>query len=233
MKPIIILEHNPEVPPGYLATAIAEAEMPSQLVRLYKGDELPALDDVGAVVSLGGIMGAYQEDEFPFLAAEKRYLAAAVERDIPVLGICLGCQMLADALGGSAWKAESPEVEFTGLEMLNGADADPILRHLQTPVVSFHGDTWEPPPGTEVLAASPRYRHAFRLGSAVAIQSHPEASAEMVADWVEEYGRDRMQQAGIDPDELLAAVRSGSTENEERAGRLFAAWLDEVRLSAS
>jgi GMP synthase (glutamine-hydrolysing) len=228
MKPIVILEHNPEVPPGYLADTIAAAGLPSKIIRLYDGDELPDLDSVSAVVSLGGVMGAYDEEEFPFLAAEKVFLRKAVDRDVPVLGICLGCQMLADALGGSAFKADKREVEFAALG-LEAADDDPVLRTLARPVVSFHHDTWTPPPGVAVLASSALYPHAFRYRNAVAIQSHPEASPEMVALWVERTGRDKLEADGVDPDGLLESIRSGARDNEARAAELFGAWLREVQ----
>ncbi len=227
VKPIVILEHNPEVPPGYLGDAIARSGLPGSVVRLYEGEPLPDLDGVGAVVSLGGIMGAYEEEEHPFLVAEKEYLREAVERSIPVLGICLGCQLLADALGGRAYRADTLEVEFAGLELAGDAP-DAVLDTLAEPVVSFHQDTWDPPEGVDVLASSGRYNHAFRTGSALAIQSHPEASAELVAEWVETFGRDKLVANGVDPDQLLEAVRDGNAANEARASRLFDAWLAEV-----
>ncbi len=231
MKPIAILEHSPEVPPGYLGDAIAAAEMPHQLVRLYEGDPFPPLDSVAAVVSLGGVMGAYEEAEHPFLAGEKQYLRDAVEEGIPVLGICLGCQMLADALGGGAFKADAIEVQFAALTPVDGAAGDPVLRQLATPVLSFHQDTWTPPPDAAVLVSSEQYPHAFRLGSALAIQSHPEASPEMLAEWIEAFGRDRLAAAGVDPDALLASVQEDAAGNEARAAALFGAWLAEVDAS--
>jgi GMP synthase (glutamine-hydrolysing) len=230
VEPIVILEHSPEVPPGYLADAITWADLEAHTVRLYAGDPLPGLNQLGAVVSLGGVMGAYDDDEHPFLVAEKVYLREAVALGIPVLGICLGCQMLAEALGGRAFLAGQVEVGFAGLRLEAGGAADPVVGTLASPVVSFHQDTWEPPPGATVLATSDRYPHAFRLGSALAIQSHPEASPEIVDRWVEGFGRDRLEQAGVDPDAFLASVRRGAVGNENRATELFRAWLREVEL---
>ena len=228
MKPIAVIEHSPEAPSGYLGDAIAVAQLPSTTIRLHLGESLPDLSEVSAVVSLGGAMGAYEEDVHAFLATEKAHLREAVERDIPVLGICLGGQMLADALGGSAFRADQIEVEFASLHLNDAAMVDPVLQYLKTPVVSFRQDTWEPPPGATVMAMSDRFHHAFRLGSAVAIQSHPEASAAIVASWVEGFGRELLESAGVDPDALLEQIRAAETASELRAGLLFTAWLDEV-----
>ncbi len=228
MQPIVILQHNEEVPPGYLGDAIAAAGLPSRLVRLDLGEPLPDLDEVGAIVSLGGIMGAYEEDQFPFLALEKELLRKAVERSIPVLGICLGCQMLADALGGRAYKADGHEVEFVPLQVSAEAADDRVITPLATSVLSFHGDTWTPPPGAVVLANSSRHPHAFRLGSAVGVQSHPEASAEIAGQWVALYGRDKLRTEGIDPERLLSDMAAGDMANAQRAHEMFTAWLDEA-----
>ena len=147
---------------------------------------------------------------------------------MPVLGICLGCQILADALGGSAYAAPFIEAEFESLRVVPEAVSDPVVGTLAEPVLSLHGDTWEPPPGATVLATSSRFPHAFRFGSALAIQSHPEVSASIVAGWIEGFGRDRFAAAGVDPDALLDQISSGDKANQERAARLFGAWLDEA-----
>ncbi len=228
MNPIAILEHNKSVPVGYLGEALAASGLSSFVVRLHADELLPELGSFSALISLGGIMGAYDEDKFSFLAAEKVLLRKAVEAEVPVLGICLGCQMLADALGGSAYKAESHELEFCGLDVAPIAAADPVLGPLAEPVVLFHGDTWDPPPAADVVVKSDRFNHAFRMGSAVAIQAHPEASASIAARWVESHGRDNLIAAGNDPDGFLVKVGDGEDANRDRALRLFGAWLAEV-----
>lgn len=228
MKPIAILQHNAEVPPGYLADAIDEAQLPSVVIRLDLGQPLPDLDGVSGLVSLGGIMSAYEEDQHGFLVSEKELLRRAVARDLPVLGICLGCQLLADALGGSAFKADSHEVEFRPLHVASSAADDAVIGPLSSAVLSFHGDTWEPPPGAEVLASSSRYPHAFRLGSAVGVQAHPEASTDIARGWVELYGRDKLLAEGVDPDRLIADMDVAESANADRAVLMFTAWLQEV-----
>jgi len=228
MKPIAILEHSAIAPAGYLGDAIEEAGLPSVVVRLHAGDSLPDLDSVSGVVSLGGSMGAYDEDQYDFLAPEKELLRQAVARDIPVLGICLGCQMLADALGGRAYPADEMEVQFAPLNVTFAGRDDPVVSTLAEPVLSFHGDTWDPPPGAEVLATSDRFPHAFRLGSAVAVQSHPEVSVATVREWVATFGRAKLEDSGIDATAVLESLADGDAENAARAARMFNAWLDEV-----
>jgi GMP synthase (glutamine-hydrolysing) len=228
MKPIAILEHSVEAPAGYLGDAIMRAGLASAVIRLYEGDRLPDLNDVSGIVSLGGKMGAYDEDKYDFLGPEKELLRQAVARDIPVLGICLGCQILADALGGSAYPASAMEVEFAPLEVVAAGLGDPVVGTLAEPVLSFHGDTWDPPPGAEVLAYSRRFPHAFRLGSAVAVQSHPEVSATTVRTWVDGFGRAKLEGSGINTEAVLQQLVVGDAQNEARAEKMFHAWLDEV-----
>ena len=155
-------------------------------------------------------------------------LGAAADRDVPVLGICLGCQLLADALGGRAFRGQTHEAEFGRLDLTDQAIEDPVVRTLAEPVLSFHGDTFDPPPGAQVLAKSARYLHAFRYGSAVAIQSHPEAGAGITRRWVERYGREKLVEEGVDPDELLATVEEADSLLQRRAAEMFGAWLGEV-----
>jgi GMP synthase (glutamine-hydrolysing) len=230
MKPVLVLRHNDECPVGLLGDALTEAGLEWFEVMLPEGDPIPPLDDYSALVVLGGSMGAYQESEHPWLVDEKQAVAAAHSQEMPMLGVCLGAQLFADALGGSAYLADSkPEIAHMAPDLTTTGAADPVLREFDTPVVVFHQDTWDPPPGADVLATSERFNHAFRLGSAVAIQAHPEADAAIVSSWLtmpEEIPL--LEASGVDPAELLAAVEAGEPAQRRMSARLFGAWVQEV-----
>lgn len=224
--PLAVLQHSSSVTPGLFASQLpADVEV----VRLDRGDPVPAPGRYEGIVVLGGIMGAYDEAEYPFLFAEKAMLRETVAAAIPVLGICLGCQLLAEALGGAAYRAPRLEMRFEGCALTAAGAADPVVRWLGEPVLSFHQDTWDLPPGAELLATSSQYPQAFRLGSALGIQPHPEVTPDMLQAWLEEFPPDRFDKAGVDSGTVLAQVEAGRVGSEELAMRLFAAWLDEVR----
>jgi GMP synthase (glutamine-hydrolysing) len=228
MTGLLVLRHDLLAPPGLLGEAIAAAGIPSVTVDPGAGDPLPDPGRWAGVVSLGGFMGAYEEDAHPWLAGEKQLLAAAVADGIPVLGICLGCQILADALGGRAYLAPAVEAGLLRLRLTGRGAADPVLGRLGGAVPVWHRDTWDLPPGGELLAESDRYPHAFRYGPAVGIQAHPEATVDIVAGWMAAGGVDELRSTGVDPDGFLEAIAANEAEQRSTAAAVFAAWLEEV-----
>ncbi len=222
VQPIVILEHGADIPPGLLGDALAAAGVPAERVPLHAGAALPAVDECGAVVSLGGVMGAYDDDRYPFLAEEKGFLAQAVGAGVPVLGICLGCQLLADALGGRAYLAPEIELGYLAVDVVGD---DPVVRELDRPTLVWHQDTWDLPPGATLLASTDRYPQAFRKGSALGLQPHPEATPAIARGWAATEGLDHFARAGIDRAHLLADMEAGAEEGAAMAKRLFLSWL--------
>jgi GMP synthase (glutamine-hydrolysing) len=122
-------------------------------------------------------MGAYEAGRYPFLTGSMRLLERLVEREVPTLAICLGAQLLATATGGRAYPGHGREWGYIPVRLTQAGHADPVLADVEGEYLSFHADTFEPPPGSEVLAESPAYPQAFRVGSALGLQFHPEMSS--------------------------------------------------------
>ncbi len=130
-------------------------------------------------------MSVEETDRHPALAIERDWIADAVHRNIPVLGICLGAQLLASALGARVGPAERPEIGFAPIEVLN--PTDPILGGLapSANVLHWHRDVFELPKGAQLLASSAQTENqAFRLGNAWGVLFHPEADAALVEAWL-------------------------------------------------
>lgn len=193
---VLVLEHDPADPPGLLADWLTAAGARMDLRRLHAGDHLPeSLDGIDAVVSLGGVMGAQDDDIAPWLPATRSLLAAATTARTPTLGICLGAQLLAVANGGTVVRgADGPEIGAHLTAKRDAAEDDPLFDALpMTPdAMQYHHDVVSVlPPGSVLLLTGGGYPHqAFRVGPAAwALQFHIEATAARVREWAVAEGR--------------------------------------------
>jgi GMP synthase (glutamine-hydrolysing) len=155
-------------------------------VEALAGDPLPGHEEVDGVVAMGGPMNVDDVRRHPELADEREWLAGAVERGIPVLGICLGAQLLARALGARVKPGKRPEIGFAELRVRD--PNDPVVGALAptATVLHWHGDVFELPEGARSLASSAATEHqAFRIGNSWGLLFHPEADAAMVERWLE------------------------------------------------
>ncbi len=207
MPTALVLEHAASEGAGSLATWLPEAGLQLLTCRTYLGDPVPTdIGDADALVVLGGYEAAYDDD--PRLAAEQELLRATVAAGVPVLGVCLGHQLLAAAFGGTVRRhPDGLEKGATSVRLLPAAADDPLFGALPVGeplgVVQFHGDeVSELPPGAVLLASSDHSRvQAFRVGDrAWGVQFHPEANVDLVAGWAEA--------AGVDPSSVLPGVRA-------------------------
>jgi GMP synthase (glutamine-hydrolysing) len=157
-----------------------------RIVEALADETLPAHDEIDGVVAMGGPMNVDDLEHYPGLATEREWLAEAVRRQIPVLGVCLGAQLLARALGAEVRPGESAEIGFAHIDV--SAPDDPIVGTLapETTVFHWHGDVFELPEGAVSLASSAKTEHqAFRYGNAWGVLFHPEADAALVESWME------------------------------------------------
>ena len=210
MKRIPIFRHVPHETAGTLADVLNEAGLEFQYVDLFR--DTPAkvdFDGVPGLIVLGGPMNVDETDRYPHLAAEVEWIRAALARRLPVLGVCLGSQLLAKALGARVYANGVKEIGWYELDLLSAAADDPLFAGLgkRLPVFQWHGDTFDLPAGAVNLASSPLCRHqAFRCDNAWGLQFHIEVTAEMIDDWLGEPGNNSELAAlpYIDP----AAIRA-------------------------
>jgi len=162
-----LIQHAPHEGPGTIATEAVAREIPLDVRRVYAGDAVHALREIQGLIVLGGPMGANDDEHHPHLAEERELLGGAVRAGYPVLGICLGSQLLAAALGGRVYKGPVDENGFGEVTPTREGGRDPVLGPAgpAIPVCHWHGDTFDLPPGAVHLATSARYpNQAFRVG---------------------------------------------------------------------
>ena len=193
---ITVLQNSASAPLGLLGPALGECV---RIVRLDQGEPVPARSEVGAgLVVLGGPMSAYDDEAAPWLPATRSLLAAAVRDGVPTLGICLGAQLLAVAGGGTVSVAAPPgrEAGVVSVHWRDAAASDPVLGPVAaaanggpTRAVSMHADAVSELPADAVwLGWSHQYPYqAFRLGSALGLQFHPEAGKSITLGWARGY----------------------------------------------
>ena len=185
VKRILVVLHSESEPLGALAEPIGAAGLVADTRLAF--DSLPgSLAGYGGLIFMGGSMGVYEADRFPFLSLEIALLREALNARLPALGVCLGSQLLAAAGGARVYPGAAPEVGWWPVTRLA---EDPWLagwpRRLEP--LHWHGDTFDLPPGSVHLVSSELYPHqAFRLGSALGLQFHVEATAAMARDWMRE-----------------------------------------------
>lgn len=191
--------------------------------HLELGDPVPGTDFDRAVI-LGGGMGAYDIDRHAWLEPEKEWIRNLVGSDVPVLGICLGCQLLADALGGRAYRAEHPEVAVVPISLTAAGEADPVVSKIGPMVYSLHQDTFALPPNATFLAHTDRFPHAFRLGSALALQFHPDADCNQALAWGTEESS-VLDAAGITYDDYARGLIAAEPLLDRASRAIFTTWL--------
>lgn len=189
MIPLLtIIQNDPDVPLGTYADCLEELAVPYRTVHPYRGEMLPEAEGVVAAIVLGGAMGVHDTDRHPFLRDVKPFIAEMVEREVPLLGICLGGQLLADVLGATV-TYNSPHREKGTLPVIltEEGERDPLFAGMSREFMSFqwHNDSFLVPEGGVLLASSPTCPgQAFRYGPvAYGTQFHPEVNRRTIADW--------------------------------------------------
>jgi GMP synthase-like glutamine amidotransferase len=186
---ILVFQHIPVEHPGIFRDFLAEDGIPWDAIELDENAPVPSLDGYDALWVMGGPMDVWEEEKYPWLAGEKAAIREAVsERGLPFLGVCLGHQLLAAALGGSVAPMKAPEVGILDVRLAPDATHDRLFTGLANPIkcLQWHGaEVVEPPDNATVLASSPVCPvQALRVGDkAYGLQYHVELTASTISDW--------------------------------------------------
>jgi GMP synthase-like glutamine amidotransferase len=232
---VVVLQHLAVETPGRLGEHLAEAGAALHVVELDEGEPPPDPAPFDAMVVMGGPMDVWEEAEHPWLAAEKEAIRRFVGTGRPFLGVCLGHQLLADALGGEVGPMAAPEVGVLEVRLAPAARADALLGDLADPltVLQWHGSSvLRPPAGATVLAASPACPvQALRVGEcAWGLQFHVEADRAAVGGWLaaERYRASLAATGAGTPESLLSDLSSHAGVLGEAADRVGAAFASAV-----
>lgn len=183
----------------------------------------PDLAGAELLVTLGSEWHVGEPATSTEVAAEAAYVRSALERGVPLLGICFGAQVLSHALGGTVSRTPTPEIGWYRLELALGAPACAA-----GPWMEWHHDVFTVPEGFEILAHTTAGPQLVAGRRAVATQFHPEATETMISGWLDDGGADTLRGLGGDPDALLAATRDHVRRSRDAAGDLVDWFLRRV-----
>jgi GMP synthase (glutamine-hydrolysing) len=188
---ILIIKHVDIEGPGLIENCLKQENILYQILNLNSNIHLPKLDDLTHIVLLGGPMNVYEEDRYPFLKDEDLFIKEAIQRGKQILGICLGAQLIAKALGAKVFKAPVKEIGWYDVSLTRIGSRDPLFSILPKtfPVFQWHEDTFEIPKSGKLIATSKSIPHqVFRYGeNAYGLQFHLELTEDMIQEWVETY----------------------------------------------
>jgi GMP synthase-like glutamine amidotransferase len=205
---VLSITHERDAGPGVFADAIAAEG--GVLEEWFRAEtDAPPADPAtyDAVMTFGGSMHVDQRDEHGWIAPEIALLRELLERGTPLLGVCLGAQLLSEAAGGDTHRARDPEIGWFEIEVTDSGARDPLLGHLAPRFEAFEWHSYECglPAQATVLARTPVCAQAFRVGEAAwGIQFHAEVTPADVERWIDDYRAEDARRDGVDPQALRA-----------------------------
>ncbi len=214
----LAIQHVAVEPPNAIAAAMEAEGLALDVVRVDRGEPVPRdAGGLAALVVMGGPMGVYETGSFPHLADEMRLIESALRSDVPVLGVCLGSQLLAHVLGARVAPAGFQEIGWHPVMLEPAARADPVLGACgpELVVLHWHGDAYDLPRDAVHLARSARTAvQAFRYGRSLGLLFHAEVDLEQVERMSRAF-RDELVRAGVSAEELdEGSRRHGSALRE-------------------
>jgi GMP synthase-like glutamine amidotransferase len=242
-KKVLIIQHSSGVRPAYVTTFFSEHNIPFEILPILDPtyqEKFPDnnTNDYTAIVSLGGPQGTYEDDKYPYLKWEKLFLAAQFSLNTPILGLCLGAQIIADVIGGHGHLGKyGYEVGYVQYEITCEGKRDPVISKVfeeqqNKPLfIMHHQDSFDLPSNASILAyTSNNYIAAFRIGSALCVQFHPEASFIEFNEWVQRTRQNRPEAyKNLDIDEILHQAQACEIQADKSRRLFFETWWNNIQ----
>lgn len=228
----LVLSHEPDGPATQIENRLVERGwtvdthiVTDDMEQANLANPFPNFDEYDLIVPMGSIRSLTEKDEIDsWIHTELDLLRTAHEAGTPILGVCFGGQLMADALGGSVEKAPVTEIGWYELEPVDGAE-NPVG---PGPWLEWHHDRFTPPPGAEVLAKTADAVQLFRLDNTVGTQFHPEVDVAHVAGFLEHAPDEYLNEHGVTREQMLADVQTHESANIKQCHALVDWFLDDV-----
>jgi GMP synthase (glutamine-hydrolysing) len=228
-KSVLIIQNDEIDTPGTLLHVLKSRGVDICLIKAYESNLPSELDGLSGLIVLGGHMGVYETEKYPFLLEEMALIRSAISDNKPVLGICLGAQLLAGALGASVHPHTLTEIGWMPISLTPKGLSDPLFTGLGETItlLDWHGDTFELPEGADLLATSELcQQQAIRFGkNAYGIQFHLEAELTNITTLVET-SPDSMAAAHTDGPTILSETSKHFPNMLKLAHIIFGRWID-------
>ena len=232
MRPLTVFRHIACEGPGYLAEVLERQAIPYRIIKVDKNEPVPdSIDDTAGLVFMGGPMSV--NDPLPWIEQELALIRMAQDRGLPLLGHCLGGQLISRALGGNVTTNPVKEIGWhpvcnagtpAAADWLHGIPGEPTLFH-------WHGETFSIPAGAELILENDNCAHqAFTMGNTLALQCHVEMTAPMVSEWAALY-KDELQEVTATVQsqaQITAELTTRISAAQQVADRLYQRWLTAV-----
>lgn len=234
MKPVAIIQFSPTEGPGYLAGALDAAAIPWQLIRIDEGDALPpSCNDYSGIAMMGGPMSV--NDPLPWILPLLDMIRQSVECDVPLIGHCLGGQLMAKALGGEVTDNKCKEMGWQPVVVVGDSYARPWFGDVRAfTTFQWHYQTFSIPPGaTRILCNEYCENQAFTLGPHIGFQCHIEMTEAMVQTWCESDEGEVAAASGVPSVQPVSQILSGLDERVKNLNRIadgvYSCWISGLK----
>ncbi len=228
MKTVAVLQHAAPEDLGTITDNLKMAGINYGYIQTFKGEPVPKnMDRLDGLIVMGGPQSVYEQGQFPYLKEELRLIGQALKEEKPVLGICLGSQLLAAALGAPVYKGKKKEIGWLPIRLKEPALSDPLFKEAPPSFMGFHwhGDIFDLPKGAASLACSDLTEHqAFRYGkNAYGFLFHMEVTPPMIREWVSVFAEE-LKKEGLNGSDIERQTGKNQPPLQKLGASVYSDW---------